>query len=56
DVVMRTNFIDDMVGALVETPYSLLGGEIIDWNSGWNNFYLEDKELIIPYCAGWLLA
>ena len=56
DVVIRTNFIDSMVDSLMETPYALLGGDIVYWKSGWNNFILDGKEFIIPYCNGWLLA
>ena len=56
DVVVRTNFIDNMVGALVETPYSLLGGEIIYYPGGWNEFEFENKKMVVPYCNGWLLA
>ena len=56
DVVVRTNFIDNMVESLVETPYALLGGDIIYYPGGWNEFEFDNKKMVVPYCNGWLLA
>ena len=56
DVVVRTNFVDNVSTSLLETPYALLGGEIIYWPAGWNQFEFDGHKMVIPYCNGWLLA
>ena len=33
-------------------PESLVGGQIVDWEAGWNQF----GDLVIPYLYGWLIA
>ena len=56
DVVIRVDFVSNIVDALREKPYSLLGGDIIYWDSGWNQFEFDNKKMVVPYCNGWLLA
>jgi GT2 family glycosyltransferase len=34
----------------------LLGGRIIDWNSGWNTFVINGKSYTVPYCEGYAVA
>lgn len=34
----------------------LLGGRIIDWNSGWNTFTISGKSYTVPYCEGYAVA
>lgn len=56
DVVIRTDFVTPIVDALEVDPNILLGGRIVFWPAGWNEFKFDGKELVIPYCEGWLLA
>ena len=34
----------------------LIGGEIIDWKAGWNEFNINGREIVIPWLGGWMLA
>lgn len=34
----------------------LIGGRIIEWDSGWNTFEVGGKKYLIPYCEGYALA
>ena len=46
DIVLRIRHNIDMI------PNVLVGGRLLDWNTGWNEF--DGK--IFPYLEGWLLA
>lgn len=37
---------------LEKNPKSLVGGQIVDWKAGWNEF----GDLVIPYLYGWLIS
>jgi len=56
DVKIYGNFIAEMVSAFAEKPNSLMGGEVIYWDGGWNSFTIKGKKTVIPYANGWLLA
>jgi len=56
DVVVNIDFGSLISNSLRDKPYSLLGGEIIYFPGGWNEFVFEGKKLVVPYCNGWLLA
>lgn len=56
DVIVRTDFVSIIIDDLSNRPDSLLGGEIIYWPGGWNEFEFDGKKMVVPYCNGWLLA
>jgi GT2 family glycosyltransferase len=57
DVQVFGNFVSQIDEALSSSSVlSLLGGRIIDWDSGWNTVEYKGEKRIIPYCEGWLLA
>jgi len=56
DVIIKTDFVSRIIESLLESPYSLIGGEIIYWPGGWNEFVVDGHKMVIPYCNGWLLA
>ena len=56
DVIMNTDIITPIVATIREVPKSLVGGRMIYWPAGWNEFDFDEKHLVIPYCEGWLLA
>lgn len=43
---------DDVARILNNNPKTLVGGQIVDWKAGWNQF----GDLVIPYLYGWLIA
>lgn len=52
DVYVRKPFVDAINSILDQDENVLIGGEVIDFDSGWNG--LDGK--IVPYCNGWLVA
>lgn len=52
DVRVRGDIVQRIEHILKNTPISLVGGRLLDYDTGWNNF---DGE-IFPYIEGWLLA
>lgn len=56
DVVIYGNFIGDMVDLIGKDNKMLIGGRIVDWAGGWNEFDINGKHYIIPYAEGWLLG
>lgn len=52
DVRIHRDFIYFLVNELVEKPQKLIGGRLLDWDTGWNTF---DGKMHI-YLEGWFLA
>lgn len=56
DVTISGDFVTQLVTKTEENKRSLIGNEIIDFPSGWNEFTVEDKSVYIPYLNGWFLS
>ena len=56
DVVVSGDFIADILNVLSINERVLIGGEIINWNAGWNEFIINDKKVVIPWLGGWMLC
>ena len=56
DVVISGDFIAEILAVLAQDDKVLIGGEIIDWKAGWNQFVIDGKEVVIPWLGGWMLA
>jgi len=52
DVRILGDFITPIVQVLTEHPESLVGPQLVDFDSGWNSF----GNKIVPYVGGWLLG
>lgn len=56
DVTISGNFFDLIVTILRNNPTALIGGQVVDWAAGWNEFDFDGHHIVIPYANGWLLA
>jgi GT2 family glycosyltransferase len=56
DVIVKGNFLPKILDLLGKDPTALIGGEVIWWPAGWNQFMIDDKEIVVPYANGWFLA
>jgi GT2 family glycosyltransferase len=56
DVKISGNFLPLIWKILEEDPTALVGGEVVWWPGGWNEFEIEGKKVVVPYANGWLLA
>lgn len=56
DVIVRGDFISEICKIISLSPGLLVGGEVVDWNGGWNEVIYNGHPSFIPYCNGWLLA
>jgi GT2 family glycosyltransferase len=56
DVIMANNFVNQIKAKLEENENVLIGGRIVYWKAGWNEIQHKGKEMVVPYCEGWLLA
>ncbi len=56
DVMCSGDFITTIKDLLTHNSNLLIGGRIIYWPGGWNEFEHKGKRFTIPYCEGWLLA
>jgi glycosyltransferase involved in cell wall biosynthesis len=52
DVEITGNFIPLVEKQIKSSPLSLVGNELVDWDSGWNTF----NGKVFPYLAGYFLA
>ena len=52
DVKIEYDFVSDILGRLEDNPRALVGGRLLDFDTGWNKF----GDVIVPYLEGWLLA
>ena len=52
DVRLHKNIVEDISMALGFRKPTLVGGRLLDWDTGWNTF----DGRIFPYLEGWLLA
>jgi GT2 family glycosyltransferase len=50
------DFITDIVDLIGKDNKMLIGGRIVDWAGGWNEFDVDGKHYVIPYAEGWLLG
>lgn len=56
DVVIYGDYISPIRELLLSDPKTLIGGELVWWAAGWNEFDHNGKKVVIPYLNGWLLA
>lgn len=56
DVRISGDFLPLIVNKLNDDPTSLVGGEMVWWPAGWNEFEVDGKPVVVPYLNGWLLA
>lgn len=56
DVVIRGDFVTEVVTKLQKDEKLLVGARIISWPAGWNEFTHEGKPFIVPYVEGWMVA
>jgi GT2 family glycosyltransferase len=56
DVMVSGDFITDIVDLIGKDNKMLIGGRIVDWAGGWNEFDINGKHYVIPYAEGWLLG
>jgi GT2 family glycosyltransferase len=56
DVEVRKDFVPEMLNHLQTNPRILMGGRIIDFDSGWNGITYKGKKVVVSYLEGWLLA
>jgi GT2 family glycosyltransferase len=56
DVVVSGNFIPHVKETLRQHPKILVGGRVVYWEAGWNEFVVGGKRIVLPYAEGWLLA
>lgn len=52
DVRIYKDISKTMIGILDEFPNSLIGGKLLYWDTGWNQF----NGTVYPYLEGWLLC
>jgi GT2 family glycosyltransferase len=51
DVLVTGDFIPQLEKKIKDSPLSLVGNYLVNWDSGWNRF-----DRIYPYLEGWFLA
>lgn len=56
DVIMHGNVIDITLELLSTHEKAIVGGRSVYWDSGWNKFNLDGKDVIVPYLEGYYLA
>jgi len=56
DVQVLGDFIPAILQKLQENEKSLVGGEVLAYDTGWNVLKINGKPKLFPYVAGWLLA
>lgn len=56
DVKIRKCFLPEVDELLEIKENFLLGGRIVDWAAGWNEFEVSGNKVIIPYCEGYMLS
>jgi GT2 family glycosyltransferase len=56
DVIMNNNFVGQIQMHIAQDENILVGGRIVYWPGGWNEFPHKGQNMVVPYCEGWLLA
>lgn len=56
DVMISGDFIPKVQKLLEQDPMFLVGGEIVWWPGGWNEFEINGQKVVVPYANGWFLA
>lgn len=56
DVIIKGNFVDPILATIAEDERVLIGGRLVYWPGGWNEFDINGKKTVVPYAEGWLLA
>jgi len=56
DVEVSGNFVSQIQSKVQENENSLIGGEVIYFPGGWNEFTVDGKDIVVPYVNGWLMA
>lgn len=52
DVIIRGDFVKELLSLFTTGDKLLVGGSIIDWAGGWNEF----GNKFVPYTEGWMIA
>lgn len=56
DVQIAGDFITQIKAILKQDDKTLVGGRIVYWEAGWNQFEHKGKRFVVPYVEGWLVA
>ncbi len=57
DVIINGNFVNRIVSEIIQNgKKTLVGGRLVWWEAGWNQFELDGDKFIVPYLEGWLLS
>jgi GT2 family glycosyltransferase len=56
DVAVSGDFISQISDIINKNDRAFIGGEVVDFPGGWNEFDIDGKHITIPYANGWLLA
>lgn len=56
DVKIKGDFLTPLKEMLTTSPTALVGGEMVWWPAGWNEFDTPEGKVVVPYANGWLLA
>jgi len=58
DVEFRGPFLEPLERLVQEHPKTIVTGQLVDWNGGWNHFFEPQtrEELIVSYGSGWFLG
>jgi len=56
DVIMTNNFVSQVQALIKQDENILIGGRIVYWPGGWNEFQYKGNNMVVPYAEGWLLA
>ena len=56
DVLIHVDFVKQINDILNQNEETLVGGRIVYWKAGWNEFEHKGKKFVVPYVEGWLLA
>jgi len=54
--INNSSFVNDILSLVKNDDRILLGGRILQHDTGWNVFEVEDKKYLVPYCEGYALA
>jgi GT2 family glycosyltransferase len=56
DVEVYGNFLTEINQKLSLNDKVLIGGELVNYNAGWNEFDIDGKHIMLPWLNGWFLA
>lgn len=56
DVIVSGDFTKPVKNYLKQHDKLLIGGRVIHWPAGWNEFEIDGQKVVVPYAEGWFLA